>query len=171
MTVHYRWKTIQTGCQAVVTQRWPWPLNRDDHLKEEKNTSVKEKKIGDFDNWPLNTGWPLNMVLLNMGSTVSWIQQQWQVFVTSWKILTLHNDISSYCLFLSHSIACDANIFSCIIPVTTEDFQLFGVRQGNPRFFPSYLRFRKPRGITTQIQRSWRVNSYILWHICKLDRN
>ena len=70
------------------------------------------------------------------------------------KRLTLHSDISSYCLFLSHSIACDANIFSCIVPVTTGDVQLFGVGHVNPRFFPSYVRFRKTRGITTQKQRS-----------------
>ena len=87
------------------------------------------------------------------------------------KRLTLHSDISSYCLFLSHSIACDANIFSCIIPVTTGDVQLFGVWKLNPRFFPSYLRFRKTRGITAQKQRSWSVNCYILWHFCELDRN
>ena len=87
------------------------------------------------------------------------------------KRLTLHSDISSYCLFLSHSIACDANIFSCIIPVTTRDVQLFGVWQLNPRFFPSYLRFRKTRGITAQKQRSWSFNYYILWHFCELDRN
>ena len=68
--------------------------------------------------------------------------------------LTLHSDISSYCLFLSHSIACDANIFSCIVPVTIGDVQLFGVGQSYPRFFPSYLRVRKTRGITTQKQRS-----------------
>ena len=68
--------------------------------------------------------------------------------------LTLHCDISSYCLFLYPSITCDAYIFSCIIPATTGDVQLFGVRQINPRFFPSYLRFRKTRGITTQKQRS-----------------
>ena len=70
------------------------------------------------------------------------------------KILTLHSDISAYCLFLFPSIACDANIFPCIVPVTTGDVQLFGFRQINPRFFPSYLRFRKSRGITTQNQRS-----------------
>ena len=70
------------------------------------------------------------------------------------KILTLHSDISAYCLFLSPSIACDANIFPCIDSVTTGDVQLFGFRQINPGFFPSYLRFRKTRGITTQKQRS-----------------
>ena len=68
--------------------------------------------------------------------------------------LTLHSDISSYCLFLSYSIACDANIFSCIVSVTTGDVQLFAVGQINPRFFPSYRRFRKTRGITTQKQKS-----------------
>ena len=68
--------------------------------------------------------------------------------------LTLHGDISSYCLFLSHSIACDANIFSCIILVTTGNVELFAVGQINPRFFPSYLRFRKTGGITTQKQKS-----------------
>ena len=70
------------------------------------------------------------------------------------KRLTLHDDISSYCLFLSHSIACDANIFSSIVRVSTRDFQLFGATQMNPRFFPSYLRFRKTRRITIQNQRS-----------------
>ena len=70
------------------------------------------------------------------------------------KRLTLHSDISSYCLFLSDSIACNANIFSCIAPVTTGDVQLFDVRQLNPRFFPSYLRLRKTSGITAQKQRT-----------------
>ena len=79
------------------------------------------------------------------------------------KILTLHSDISAYSLFLFPSIACDANIFPCIVPATTGDVQLFattgdvqlfGFRQINPGFFPSYLRFRKSRGITTQNQGS-----------------
>ena len=130
-----------------------------------KITTIKEKKIWDSDNWPLNTGWPLDIVLLNISLTVAAFHDILK------KRLTLHSDISSYCLFLSHSIACDANIFSCIIPVTTRDNQLFGVWKLNPRFFPSYLRFRKTRGITAQKQRSWSINCYILWHFCELDRN
>ena len=85
--------------------------------------------------------------------------------------LTFHGDISSYCLFLSYSIACDANIFPSIVRVTTGDVQLFGATQMNPRFFPSYLRFRKTRRITIQKQRGRRINCYILWHFCKLDGN
>ena len=87
------------------------------------------------------------------------------------KRLTLHGDISSHCLFLSYSIACDTNIFSSIVRVNTGDFQLFGATQMNPRFFPSYLRFRKTRRITIQNQRGRRINCYILWHFCKLDGN
>ena len=111
------------------------------------------------------------MALPNIGSTASWIQQQWQFYDILEIRLTLHSDINSCCLFLSYSIACDANIFSCIIPVTTSDVQLFGVGQINPRFFPSYLRFRKTRGITAQKERSRSISCYILWYFCKLDRN
>lgn len=64
-------------------QWWSKPLNRCSQSKM-KITVIKGKKIWYFGNWPLNTGWPLNMVLLNIGSTVSWIQQEWQLFMTYW---------------------------------------------------------------------------------------
>ena len=117
-------------------------------------------------------GWDANLSLWEILILIRFFLGYWLgVFWWIYTWLTLHSDINPYCLFLSPSITCDANIFSRIFPVTTGDVQLFGVRKFNLRFFPSYLRFRKTRGITTQKQRSWRINCYILWHFCKLDRN
>ena len=108
VTIHYRWKTIQTGCchslkgdhdnLIEVTSKKRWKLQR------------LRRKNWDFDNWPLNTGRPLNMLLLNLGSTVSWIQQQWQLFVTYWKKtyialwhrLLLSFPVSLHCLQCKH---------------------------------------------------------------------
>ena len=144
------------------------------HLYHDANKNVWLKPFSPICNsTQLNTGWPFDMVLLNISWNVSWIQQQWQLIIKYWKKkrLTVHGDISSYCLFLSYSIACDANIFPSMVRVITGDVQLFGAPQMNPRFFPSYLRFRKTRRITIQKQGGWHINCYILWHFCKLDRN
>ena len=89
-----------------LTQRWPRPLNRGYLYKEVKVTAIKEKKIWDSDHWPLNTGWPLNTVLLNISLTVSFIQQQWQLFMTTekktyiaqWRKLLLSFPVSLHCL-------------------------------------------------------------------------
>ena len=40
-----------------------------DRLIEVKITVIKENEIQVFDNRPLNTGWPLNTMLPNTGST------------------------------------------------------------------------------------------------------
>ena len=45
---------------------WLRPLGRGDRLLEEKIAVFEGKEIRVFDNWPLNTGWPLNI-----GSNVS----------------------------------------------------------------------------------------------------
>ena len=170
MTIHFKWKTIQPGCCHSLK-------GDHDHLIEVTTKNRWKllrlwRKNWDFDNWPLNTGQPLNMVLLNFKVRLyHGFSSSGSCLWPTEKKLTLHCDISSYCLFLFPSIACNANIFSCIVLVTAGDVQLFGVGQMNPRLFPSYLRFRKTRGITTQKQRSWRINCYILWHFRKLDRN
>ena len=49
---------------------WPRPLNRGDRLIQVSITVIKGRNFRDFDNWPLNRGWPLNTVPLNTGSTV-----------------------------------------------------------------------------------------------------
>ena len=41
-----------------------------DRLIEVKITLIKGKHIRDFDNWPLNTGGPLNTVPYNTGLTL-----------------------------------------------------------------------------------------------------
>ena len=69
------------------------------------------------------------------------------------KILTLHSDISAYCLFLFPSIACDANIFPCIVPVTSGDVQLFGFRQINPGFFHLILGSGNPEASQLKTRR------------------
>ena len=63
MTVQYRWRAIQTG-------RWDFVKGDHDRLIEVKITVIKGKQNRDFDYWPLNIGWPLNMVPLNTDSTV-----------------------------------------------------------------------------------------------------
>ena len=45
---------------------WLRPLGRGDRLLEVKIAVFEGKEIRVFDNWPLNTGWPLNI-----GSNVS----------------------------------------------------------------------------------------------------
>ena len=52
----------------------PRPLNRGDRLIEEKITIIKGHNFRDFDNWPLNGGWPLYTVPLNTGFTVIFFQ-------------------------------------------------------------------------------------------------
>ena len=52
-------KTTETACWDLV-KGWPQPLNRGDHLIEVKITVIKGSNFQDFDNWPLNRGWPLN---------------------------------------------------------------------------------------------------------------
>ena len=53
-----------------LSKGWPRPLNRGDRLIEVKITVIKGSNFRDFDNWPLNRGWPLNTGPLNTGSTV-----------------------------------------------------------------------------------------------------
>ena len=63
VTVQYRWRAIQTG-------RWDFVKGDHDRFIEVKITVIKGKQNRDFDYWPLNIGWPLNMVPLNTDSTV-----------------------------------------------------------------------------------------------------
>ena len=63
VTVQYRWRAIQTS-------RWDFVKGDHDRLIEVKITVIKGKQNRDFDYWPLNIGWPLNMVPLNTDSTV-----------------------------------------------------------------------------------------------------
>ena len=42
-----------------LSKGWPRPLNRGDRFVEVKITIIKGHNIRDFDNWPLNGGWPL----------------------------------------------------------------------------------------------------------------
>ena len=67
MTAQYRWKTNRP---LGLSEGWPWPLNRGDRPIEVKIKVINGKQIRDFDNWPPNTGWPLNTVPLYTGSTV-----------------------------------------------------------------------------------------------------
>ena len=62
-------KTIEISLLGI-SFGWPRPLNRGDRLKQVRITVIKESNFRDFDNWPLNRGWPLNTVPLNTGSTV-----------------------------------------------------------------------------------------------------
>ena len=49
---------------------WPQPLNRGGRLIQVTNTAFVWANNRDFENWPLNRGWPLNTGLLYTGSTV-----------------------------------------------------------------------------------------------------
>lgn len=60
MTVHYRWKTIETG-RLELSEGWARPLNRSDRLTEVKITVTERKKFGTL---------TINMVPLNTGLTV-----------------------------------------------------------------------------------------------------
>ena len=49
---------------------WPRPLNRGGRLIQVTITAFVGAKNRDFENWPLNRGWPLNTGPLYTGSTV-----------------------------------------------------------------------------------------------------
>ena len=54
-----------------LTQGWPGALNIGNPLIEVEITVIKRNKCLDLEKQPLNNkGWPLNMVLLNTGSTI-----------------------------------------------------------------------------------------------------
>ena len=52
------------------------PLSRGDRLIEVKIAVFEGKEIQNFDNWPLDTGWPLNTdsTVSQLSYKVEWIQ-------------------------------------------------------------------------------------------------
>ena len=72
-----------------LSKGWPPPLNRSDCLIEGEITVIKGKEIRDFHNWPLNTGWPLNMVPLNTGLTVLTIKLLLFAFLFDHKVFVI----------------------------------------------------------------------------------
>ena len=52
---------------------WLRPLNRGGRLIQVTNTAFVRAKNRDFENWPLNRGWPLNTGPLYTGSTISMV--------------------------------------------------------------------------------------------------
>ena len=59
------------ACSSLPSKGWPRPFDKGDRLIEVKITVIKGSNFRDFDNWPLNRGWPLNT-----GSTVFWMAHE-----------------------------------------------------------------------------------------------
>ena len=70
-----------------LTKGWPRPLNRGDRLIEVKITVINGSNFRDFDNWPLNRGWPLNAGPLNTGP-----------LNTGWTVCNFEMTFGEFCL-------------------------------------------------------------------------